>query len=302
LNLVLAASHVLVNLHVLVLLPVVLLPRDLSWAWTLIPAALFSNALWSLIHETIHGAFHPDPRVNGFFGRALAIAFGSPWRVLRVGHLLHHRFNRTALDRTEVLESGERRNLRATLGYYYQLLGGLYVSQLLSPIAFSFPAGLLRRAHARYCRPGTFTAHAAAQLIRSHSVREVRIDGSLIMLLIGTSGWYYGEHAWMLLATFTARGFLISFLDYIYHYDTPVHDVQHGRNLRLAAPLARLLLNFNLHGIHHRYPSSPWWDLPALFESGSHRYDGDYLFHALRQLQGPVALAHLPPASSVAKD
>jgi fatty acid desaturase len=294
LNLLLASAHVLVGVHVLFLLPMLLLPLSQAWAWTLLPAALLSNAMWSLLHETVHGAFHPNQRVNALAGRALAIAFGSPWRVLRVGHLLHHRYNRTTLDRQEVTGDWRRRDLRYTVGYYCQLLGGLYVAQVLSPIVFFLPAAVLRRAQARYCRHGTFRAHAAAQLIRPRALREIRTDGVIIVAMVAVSAWQYGSSAWMLLATFAARGFLISFLDYVYHYDTPVDDVRHGRNLRLAPPIARMLLHFNLHGVHHRHPNSPWWELPWLFESGEHRYDGSYLYHALRQLRGPIALKDIP--------
>ena len=62
----------------------------------------------------------------------------------------------------------------------------------------------------------------------------------------------------LLFLALLARGFLISFLDNVYHYETPVSDVFYAKNLRLAAPLAKLLLNFNFHGIHHVNPAIPW--------------------------------------------
>jgi fatty acid desaturase len=80
---------------------------------TLVPLALASNPLWSLIHETIHDSFDPGARVNRAAGRALAIAFGSPWRILRTGHLLHHRFNRTALDRPDEFDPARASPARA---------------------------------------------------------------------------------------------------------------------------------------------------------------------------------------------
>jgi hypothetical protein len=46
------------------------------------------QSYWSLIHEAIHDLFHPERRVNAFFGRALSILFGSPFQILRLSHLL----------------------------------------------------------------------------------------------------------------------------------------------------------------------------------------------------------------------
>ena len=53
------------------------------------------------------------------------------------------------------------------------------------------------------------------------------------------------------MSALAGRGLLISFLDNVYHYETPVNDVFFAKNLRLAKPLQGILLNFNLHGIHH---------------------------------------------------
>ena len=100
-NLGLAAFYVAVNLYQFLFLPLLLLPRSTAWAWTLLPLALLTNPYWSLIHETIHDLFHPNRRVNAFFGRLLSILFGAPLRILRMSHLLHHKLNRRPSEGTE---------------------------------------------------------------------------------------------------------------------------------------------------------------------------------------------------------
>jgi fatty acid desaturase len=299
-NLLLAILHTIVAIHAYLVLPLCLLPLNAAWGWTLLPVVLLTNPLWALLHETIHGAFHHRPSVNALAGRVLAIGFASPWRVLRVGHLLHHRFNRTPLDRAEVSDVVGIRRVPAVAGYYFQLLIGLYLSQLLSPLAFVLPKSLLVRARRRYCRPESFTAHAAAQLIRPPAIREIRIDGALIAALLGFSAWSYGSHAWMLAALLAGRGFLISFLDYVYHYGTPVGDLRHGRDLRLSPWLSAFLLHFNLHGVHHRHPNRPWYDLPRLFAAKGGCFDGDYFAAALTQLRGPLRRDQLPAVAPTA--
>jgi fatty acid desaturase len=80
-----------------------------------------------------------------------------------------------------------------------------------------------------------------------------------------------------------------------------VSDVFYAKNLRLAAPLAKLLLNFNFHGIHHVNPAIPWIHLPRAFEAQSGRFAGGYFAAALRQLCGPIALQDLPRGAAVAR-
>ncbi len=62
----------------------------------------------------------------------------------------------------------------------------------------------------------------------------------------------------------------------------------------LAAPLAKLLLNFNLHGIHHINLAISWIHLPKAFEVQAGRFQGGYFAAALSQLGGPIALQDLP--------
>jgi fatty acid desaturase len=133
------------------------------------------------------------------------------------------------------------------------------------------------------------------------ALREIRFDGMLTLALFSFSFYCYGERWPLLLAVLAARGFLISFLDNVYHYETPVGDVFYARNLWLNPPLARLLLHFNLHGIHHLNPSIPWIELPRAFRSQTGQFAGDYFKAALRQLHGPIALQDLPDGAATEK-
>jgi fatty acid desaturase len=66
--------------------PLALLPFSPWWGLLLVPVALSSNFLWSLLHEAIHGLLFGDRRANDLCGRAMGIAFGAPFRCLRAGH------------------------------------------------------------------------------------------------------------------------------------------------------------------------------------------------------------------------
>jgi fatty acid desaturase len=295
-NLLLAAFYVLVNVFQFVFLPTWLLPNDIRWGFALLPLALLTNPFWSLIHEAIHDLLHPNRRLNGMIGRLLSVMFGSPFRILRSSHLLHHKLNRAPIEGTEYYERGNTPVVFAALGYYWQIFGGLYLVELLSPLLFFLPRSWLET-----LKGGVRAESVSGILLRNWSqdraAKEIRVDGTLVILWFALGFFCYGRNWLLLLLALAARGFLISFLDNVYHYRTPVNDVLYASNLWLPKLLAKPLLNFNLHGIHHRHPSLPWKQLPAAFQEQAQIYQANYFVAAARQLAGPTALQDLPWAS-----
>ena len=134
--------------------------------------------------------------------------------------------------------------------------------------------------------------------LRPEALREIRIDGLWTMSWLALGFYCYGNNWPLLVMVLLARGFLISFLDNIYHYESPVSDVFYAKNLRLAEPLTTTLLNFNLHGVHHINPAIPWIHLPQAFEAQAGKFAGGYFAAAMRQLHGPIALQDLPQGTA----
>ena len=293
-NICLAGGYVAINLYQFFILPVWLLPLDRRWSWTLVALALLNNPFWSLIHEAIHDLFHPQRKINLAFGRTLSIMFGSPFRILRLSHLLHHKLNRMPMEATEVYDQEKISPRRAAFGYYFQIFGGLYLMELVSPLLFFLPLIVLRRFSDRFVKPESVSGILMQNWTQAEATEEIRIDGLLILTWFGLSLFCYGLYWPLLLSILAARGFLISFLDNVYHYRTPVNDIFYASNLRLPKVPASVLLNFNLHGIHHRNPAIPWIRLPMVFREQSELFQGDYFAAAARQLRGPVASRELP--------
>jgi fatty acid desaturase len=293
-NVGLAITYGALNVVQYFILPACFLPRHVYWAWMLVPIALLNNSYWSLLHEAIHDLFYFDSRVNMIFGRGLSVMFGSPFRILRLSHLLHHKLNRTPKEGTEFYDRGKSSPFKAAAGYYFQIFGGLYLVELLSPLPFLLPCAWLRRLVARWVKPDTVSGILMQSWTRDEAIREIRIDGLLIFTGFATALYLYGAYWPLLVAILAARSLLISFLDNVYHYRTPVSDVFYAKNLWLPRWLATLLLNFNLHGIHHRHPTVPWRGLPLLFRDQAEIYQGNYFVAAADQLRGPVALQDLP--------
>ena len=293
-NLCLAALYIIVNVYQFVLLPLFLLPSSLAWAWTLLPLALLTNPFWSLIHEAIHDLFHPNRNVNSFFGRFLSILFGAPFRILRMSHLVHHKLNRRPVEGTEYYDRATSSQARAAPGYFFQILMGLYLVEVLSPGYFFLPRRLLLWVQKRFTRPDGVSGLLMQNWLAAEALREIRFDGLLTVSWLMLSLVCYGSRWPVFAAVLLARAFLISFLDNVYHYATPVDDVFYARNLRLPAAGTKLLLNFNLHGVHHINPAIPWIDLPEAFDVEGGKYHGEYFTAAVSQLRGPIALQDLP--------
>jgi fatty acid desaturase len=295
-NICLTFFYFAVNLYQFIVLPLWLLPAAPAWGWTLLPLALLTNPFWSLIHEAIHDLLFPDRRANAYAGRFLAILFGSPFRILRLSHLLHHKLNRLPVEGTEYYDRNQKSKAAAAPGYYFQILLGLYLVEVISALLFFLPRNWLRRFKDKWLRPQSVSAILVQNWLAEEALREIRCDGLLTAAWLAISFWCYGANWPLLLAALLARGFLISFLDNVYHYETPVSDVFYAKNLWLAWPLSKLLLNFNLHGIHHTNPAIPWIHLPGALAAEGGRFQGGYFTASLRQLRGPIALQELPHA------
>jgi fatty acid desaturase len=302
-NLRLAALYIFLNLFQFFVLPVYLFPRSMRWSLVLIPLAVFNNPLWALIHEAVHGQFSASPRLNSGLGRVLAIFFGAPFHVLRLTHLSHHKFNRSPLEKgTEIYDPKEVSRFKASLGYFIYILCGLYLLEVFSTVIFYLPQAVFHKVRQNLVDRGNIQEKwLAGKFIDDVLVREVRTDGLAIGLILGLSAFCYGEHWKLLAGMLMVRTFLISFLDNVYHYRTALNRTISGHNLWLPAVLAKFILNFNLHRVHHTHPTVPWTMLPEVFANYSERYDGSFFSAAMDQFCGPLSTSYLTDCAAVTK-
>jgi fatty acid desaturase len=303
-NLALLAAMASITLGALIGLPLLLLPLDARWGWLLVLAALLTNSFWALHHEAIHGGFHDDRRRNLLAGRFMAILLGSSFHVLRFGHLMHHRYNRHAIDRPDTYDPAVTPRFRARLVFLGNLLCGLYLTELAAPVLCWLPRAFIRRILDRVFRgddSASVTMRLAAyrMFLDPGRLGPIRTDAALAWLLIIASAISFGRHWPMLLAFLIARGTLISVFDNVYHFATPINRPDYARNLSLPAPLRLLILNMNLHRIHHARPALPWWALPAHFHASSDQYDAPLLRMAAAQFSGPVPIGELGTRSRI---
>jgi fatty acid desaturase len=265
-----------------------------AWGLALVPITLASNTCWSLLHEAIHGLLLADRRANDAVGRALAVVFAAPFGPLRIGHLLHHRYSRSPRERTEVFDPTRKSRWRAAAAYYPRLLGGMYATEMLASAAALLPARALAALERRLESDAT-VAHLVVRGLRTPRVlAALRLDAAAIVAAHVASFSLYGQYGWMLAAALAARAFLISFADNAYHYGTRLDAPRAAKNVRAPRWLELALLDFTLHGVHHRHPALPWHALRARFEADGDAFDERWLACLLRQLRGPISADRLP--------
>ncbi len=284
----LTAVAIALGVFQLIALPLGLLPRDAAWGWTLVPLTLLTTPFWSLIHEAVHGTLTGKRGLDDRCGRVLAVLYGSPFVLLKAGHLLHHRYSRTR-ERAEVYDPATTTWLRAALGYYPRLFGGLYLLEVAALLLALLPAAAVRELGRRLDAPETVAGPIFARVGQPGVLRRFRTDAAAIVILYAAALLAYGSHCWMLLAALGGRAVVISWSDNAYHYGTDLDAPRDALNLRLPRPLDALALNFHLHGVHHRHPGLRWYELPDAFRDGGGDYDLGWFAAAGRQIRGPVA-------------
>ncbi len=285
----LTAVAVVLNLLQLFALPLLLLPRDPAWGWALLPSALLTTTFWSVIHEAVHGNLHHRRSLNDRHGRVLAVLYGSPFALLKTGHLLHHRYSRTR-ERAEVYDLATSSWAKAAPGYYLRLFGGLYLLEVAAVVLAALPAGAVRRFGRAADGPDTVAGPLLERVAQVEVFRQFRIDAAAITVLHGAAFVAYGSHWWMLLAALAGRGVIVSLSDNAYHYGTDLDEPLEALNLKLPASLEILALSFNLHGMHHRRPGLRWYELRPAFDAEGGRYHSGWFRAVARQIRGPIGI------------
>jgi fatty acid desaturase len=237
------------------------LALTLLWHELPLPLALAAGAwllAWhgSLQHEIIHG--HPTP--NRGLNTALAwppLALWLPYEVYRRSHLRHHR----EPILTDPIEDPESSYLtaawwkrlgpagRALQRFNLTLLGRLTLGPFLA-LATVWTSEALRLLRGDTVHRRTWLLHlvgAAAVLLWIGGVCGIPFWvyalGCVIPSIALMRLRAYAEHRWA---------------------EAPEHRTAIVEG---GGPLALLFLFNNLHAVHHRWPSVPWYDLRRLYEA-----------------------------------
>ncbi|RKH10003.1 fatty acid desaturase [Corallococcus sp. CA047B] len=237
----------------------------------LVAAGVFSyvnNTVFSLLHEATHGVLHPARSVNNGLGRLAATFFPTSFTLQRAFHLTHHRHNRTDREQFDYLRPGDHRWLKRA--QWYAILTGIYwVFVPVGALVFALAPGLLKRLRGPGTRYGEQTGadaylgrleEAPGAIIRAEVLGTVAVQVGLAYALdLTLAGWA------LCYAAFAVNW---SSLQYADHAWSPL-DVREGAwDLRVAAPVRWVFLNYHYHRAHHTHPQVPWLYLGRYVDEG----------------------------------
>lgn len=221
------------------------------WACTPV-LALVSYAHYTLVHESIHGNVVSSPRelvwINTVVGWIGSLGMGAGWPALQRTHVLHHSFTNTARDPDIVVK-----------GTFVQLLLKWTIMVPMSLV----PMFALRFISVdRYKRIGSILSPAEIAQI------SVVTGFTLALLAAAIATGHFVD--WLCLWFLPTRlGILILniFFQWLPHY--PFDRTERYRNTRISLWFGGtlVLLQQNLHLMHHLWPSVPFYNYARLYRA-----------------------------------
>jgi fatty acid desaturase len=223
------------------------------WLW--LPAAAWTAAWWgSMQHEILHG--HPTR------SRAVNTALGMPpfWLWLpferyRDSHLVHHRDERL----TDPLDDPESRYWTPSgyrdLGRFGQVLVRMQTT-LAGRLSIG-PLWSIARFWAEEVRHVAAGDRAIAAVWLRHAVG--------VALVLGWAVGVCGLPLWQYLLGFVYLGTSLSLVRSFAEHKARDHVEQRTAIVERSPILGLLFLHNNLHVVHHRWPTLPWYRIPQVY-------------------------------------
>jgi fatty acid desaturase len=235
--------------------------------WMVVAAAamVFSfanNTIFSLMHECVHGVFHPNRRVNEFAGVIFAAFFPTAFEIQRISHFGHHRRNRSDAELYDYYLPHESRWLKTywvyclLTGFYWSIIPVAVLIYLLAPWVF----------RSRVFRDGPARLWGFSEFVRDISDAPVSTiwPQALFTAVFQITAWVALDLDWVgWLACYWAFGVNWSSVQYSDHAWSPRDTHEGAWNLRFWPVTQAIFLNYNLHLVHHRRPGIPWNQLPS---------------------------------------
>jgi fatty acid desaturase len=250
---------------------------------------LSTPTIWGLAHEGIHGRLLRHRAGNLAVSRLVCILLGFSFEIVQFGHLMHHRHNGYEHDRPDRIDPSHPLWI-SWLKHYGHLLGGHWLFTCLVSVVTFLPTGLrtslIERGFAGSDSDVAAIRRAALKWFGNRDrVRRIRVD---CLLSLGLTVLWIAQYRsiWpMLFVALYGRALIYSTLDNLPHYGTRERGDAAAKNLSLAGWASLLVLNHNLHRVHHERPDIPWCAIPAVFSGNT---DGGYINAALIQFRGPL--------------
>lgn len=233
--------------------------------------ALFNNTLFALLHEAVHGVASSNLTRNEWIGHLTAPILPTSFTMQRVAHLGHHRRNRTDEELYDYYLPHQKRWMRNIYMYFGNLMGAYWCSiPFLGLFYLVAPWAWRSRFFVEKVSPllafGPYVAEMARLPISKvwpEVARAFAYQVAVFWLLdLNWQGWALAH--WFFALYWSA-------MQYVDHAWSPRDIMEGAWNLKVAAPVRWVALNYHYHLAHHRHPDASWTELPSLVERGSYQ-------------------------------
>ncbi len=219
--------------------------------WLATPAiGLVMYAHYTLVHEAVHGNVVSRPArlawVNAVVGWIGSLGLSSGWPLLQRVHLLHHSHTNTERDPDIFVK-----------GSFLSLIG----KWLLSTPMLLVPLWLRR-----FISPKTY--RSISEMLSPREIFLTSIVGvaQIAILALAIATGHFKAWLWLWFMPYAIAIFiLITFFQWLPHH--PFDSAERYKNTRISLwpGGAFLLLQQNLHLMHHLWPSVPFYNYNRLF-------------------------------------
>jgi len=221
--------------------------------WACAPVlAVISYAHYTLVHESIHGNVVSSPKslgwINTVVGWIGSLGMGAGWPALQRTHLLHHSHTNTDRDPDIVVKGAFGQLLVKWLVMVPMSLLPIFAIRFINP--------------ERYKRLSSILSPAEVAQVSAVTL----FTWALLVVAVATG------HAldWLMLWFLPTRvGVLILniFFQWLPHHPFDSTERYHNTRISLWPGGTVLLLQQNLHLMHHLWPSVPFYNYARLFRA-----------------------------------
>ncbi|WP_248920121.1 fatty acid desaturase family protein [Pseudomonas entomophila] len=243
----------------------------------LLVAGLATVQLYLILHEALHGATSDNRRLNDIIGHFNGWLIALPFLVRRRFHMAHHTWtahplndpeNRGMIERFAVMTKKQERTLEFMWKHWLPMIA-------VNHFLLNWRAPFIARAQ----------GDDSPRILKEIRFARLYLLGYLV---VAVAAWAFGHLAdlalfyliiWLFLAL------IVELVNLPHHAEAPLL-AKDGERLQFweqdrvshdckSVPVWSrfVILNFNLHIVHHAFPSVPWYRLPEAHRM-LHEQDG----------------------------
>jgi fatty acid desaturase/membrane-associated phospholipid phosphatase len=226
--------------------------------------SFLANTMFSLMHEAVHGGFHPSRPLNELGGRIAAAFFPTAFSLQRAFHLSHHRNNRSAVERFDYYSKADIHFLKVM--QWYVILTGIYwAGAPVFCVVYALTADIIP--WRRLCGAGNKLSDQTStrpflESLEQVPISQARLDVAMSVAIQFLIIWIFDVSllGWCLCYGLFALNW--SSMQYADHAFSALDREEGAWNLKANRIVILLFLNYHHHLGHHRNPSIAWQRLP----------------------------------------